>query len=226
MSIFRRKVSRHQIRIHADNVRNKDWIILLEAGTIVGPTPEKLRVARSTQERKVVKKRDIFAARDLLPRPGRLRSAHPCRVLLSAALQIRSRPQARAAAGRGDRDIDRARAAGRHQRAAAVVRAGRAAAGPAGDPDAVEGIRIPGGRDAGCARLDRLLIDRAIAFWLFPSPRRGVGGDLRLERGEPGEGLSELQLIGDSGTDGRAGFLGRDPPPRRRHASIRVHIRP
>jgi hypothetical protein len=60
MSIFRRKVSRHQIRIHADNVRNKDWIVLLEAGTIVGPTPEKLRVARSTQERKVVKKYDIF----------------------------------------------------------------------------------------------------------------------------------------------------------------------
>jgi hypothetical protein len=60
MSIFRRKVSRHQVQIHADNVRNKDWIILLEAGTIVGPTPEKLRVARSTQERKVVRKRDIF----------------------------------------------------------------------------------------------------------------------------------------------------------------------
>jgi hypothetical protein len=60
MSIFRRKVSRHQIRIHADNVRNKDWIVLLEAGTIVGPTPEKLRVARSTQERKVVKKYDMF----------------------------------------------------------------------------------------------------------------------------------------------------------------------
>jgi hypothetical protein len=60
MSIFRRKVSRHQIPIHPDNVRNKDWIILLEAGTMVGPTPEKLRVARSTQERKVVRKRDIF----------------------------------------------------------------------------------------------------------------------------------------------------------------------
>ena len=60
MSIFRRKVPRHQIRIHADNVKNKDWIILLEAGTIVGPTPEKLRVARSTQERKIVKKYDIF----------------------------------------------------------------------------------------------------------------------------------------------------------------------
>jgi len=28
VSIRRRSVSRHQIRIHADNVRNKDWIIL------------------------------------------------------------------------------------------------------------------------------------------------------------------------------------------------------
>jgi hypothetical protein len=53
-------VGRHQIRIHPDNVRNKDWIILLEAGTIVGPTPEKLRVARSTQERKIIRKYDIF----------------------------------------------------------------------------------------------------------------------------------------------------------------------
>src|SRR5207302_6876563 len=60
MGIFRRKVSRHQIRIHPDNVRNKDWIVLLEAGTIVGPTPDKLRVARSTQERKVVRKYNIF----------------------------------------------------------------------------------------------------------------------------------------------------------------------
>ncbi len=60
MGIFRRKVARHQIQIHPDNVRNKDWIILLEAGTIVGPTPDKLRVARATQERKVVKKHDVF----------------------------------------------------------------------------------------------------------------------------------------------------------------------
>ena len=31
-------------------------------------------------------------------------------------------------------------------------------------------------------------------IWLFPSPRRGEGGDPRLERGEPGEGISALQL--------------------------------
>jgi hypothetical protein len=38
----------------------KDWIILLEAGTIVGPSPEKLRVAKATLERKIVKKYNIF----------------------------------------------------------------------------------------------------------------------------------------------------------------------
>jgi hypothetical protein len=56
MSIFDRKLQNHFIRINPNNATNKDWLILLEAGTIVGPSPGKLRVARSTQERKVVKK--------------------------------------------------------------------------------------------------------------------------------------------------------------------------
>src|SRR3954447_13245393 len=60
MGLFRRKVSTHLIRIHPDNATSKDWIILLEAGTIVGPTPERLRVARSTLERKIVRKRDVL----------------------------------------------------------------------------------------------------------------------------------------------------------------------
>jgi hypothetical protein len=55
MQMFQRKVPNHFIRINPDNATNKDWMILLEAGTIVGPSPGKLRVARSTQERKVVK---------------------------------------------------------------------------------------------------------------------------------------------------------------------------
>jgi hypothetical protein len=55
MSIFRRKVP-GLIRIHPDNATNKDWVILLEAGTIVGPSPDKLRVARATLERKIVKR--------------------------------------------------------------------------------------------------------------------------------------------------------------------------
>jgi len=60
MGIFRRKVPSHLIRIHPDNTTNKDWIILLESGTIVGPSPERLRVARSTLERKIVKRYNIL----------------------------------------------------------------------------------------------------------------------------------------------------------------------
>ena len=52
------------VPIHPDNisnkVSNKDWVILLEAGTITGPSPQRIRVARWMQERKIVKKRDIF----------------------------------------------------------------------------------------------------------------------------------------------------------------------
>jgi hypothetical protein len=39
---------------------SKDWVILLEAGTIVGPSPDKLRVARSTLDKKIVKNYDIL----------------------------------------------------------------------------------------------------------------------------------------------------------------------
>ena len=60
MGIFRRKVPSHLIPIHPDNAANKDWIIVLEAATIVGSSPEKLRVARSMQERKIVKRYDIL----------------------------------------------------------------------------------------------------------------------------------------------------------------------
>jgi hypothetical protein len=56
MGMFRRKVPRHFIPIHPDNVASKDWIILLEAGTIVGRSAEKLRVAAATQDRKIVRK--------------------------------------------------------------------------------------------------------------------------------------------------------------------------
>ena len=56
MSLFQRKEPTHLIPVNPENAASKDWVILLEAGTIVGPSPEKLRVARSTQEKKVVKK--------------------------------------------------------------------------------------------------------------------------------------------------------------------------
>ena len=55
MMFFRKEIPSHLIPIHPDNLASKDWIILLEAGTIVGPSPERLRVARTTQERRIVK---------------------------------------------------------------------------------------------------------------------------------------------------------------------------
>jgi len=60
MGFLRRKVPTHYIPIHPHNVSNKDWIILLEAGTIVGPSAEKLRVAQATLEKTVVKRYNIF----------------------------------------------------------------------------------------------------------------------------------------------------------------------
>src|SRR5262249_12368792 len=63
MGIFRRRVPSHYIRIHRDNVVKADWIILLEAGTIVGPTPEKLRVAKATTERSIATRHTIFLRR-------------------------------------------------------------------------------------------------------------------------------------------------------------------
>ena len=62
MSILRRKVPTHYIPIHRDNIDKNDWIILVEAGTIVGPSAgnEKLRVAHATLERKIVKKYNLL----------------------------------------------------------------------------------------------------------------------------------------------------------------------
>jgi hypothetical protein len=60
MGIFRRAIPKNLVRIHQDNAASKDWVVLLEAGTIVGPSPERLRIARTTQERKIVKRYNIF----------------------------------------------------------------------------------------------------------------------------------------------------------------------
>jgi hypothetical protein len=60
MGIFRRKAPSHLVRVHPDNAKKKDWIILLEAGTIVGPSPERLRIARAMQDRKIVRKYNIL----------------------------------------------------------------------------------------------------------------------------------------------------------------------
>jgi hypothetical protein len=60
MGLFRRRVPSHFIPIHPDNTASKDWLIVLEAGTIIGPSPAKLRVARATQERTIVRKYNIL----------------------------------------------------------------------------------------------------------------------------------------------------------------------
>jgi len=60
MGFFRRKVPINYVPVHPDNIAKQDWIILLEAGTIVGPSAEKLRVALATKEKKIVRKYNIF----------------------------------------------------------------------------------------------------------------------------------------------------------------------
>jgi len=60
VGFFRKKASNDMVPIHPDNIGNKDWMILLEAGTIIGPSPQRIRVARWMQEKKIVKKYDMF----------------------------------------------------------------------------------------------------------------------------------------------------------------------
>jgi len=60
MGIFRRKVPHDYVPIHPDNIGTNNWIILLEAGTIVGSKAEKLRVAKATLEKKIKKKYNIL----------------------------------------------------------------------------------------------------------------------------------------------------------------------
>jgi hypothetical protein len=56
----RKKTSNDLVPIHPDNIGGNDWVILLEAGTIIGPSPQRIRVARWMQEKKIVKKHDMF----------------------------------------------------------------------------------------------------------------------------------------------------------------------
>ncbi len=60
MGFFRKNTSNDLVPIHPDNISSNDWVILLEVGTIIGPSPQRIRVARWMQERKIVKKYDMF----------------------------------------------------------------------------------------------------------------------------------------------------------------------
>lgn len=59
MSIFGRQRGT-LVPIHEDNAYTKDWLVLLEAATIVGHERDKLRVALTAQDRTLVKKRKLF----------------------------------------------------------------------------------------------------------------------------------------------------------------------
>ena len=67
---FLRKDANHLIPIHSDNAASNDWIILLEANTIVGAPGGKLRVARTTQERKIVTRLAGFQRKPFLEIEG------------------------------------------------------------------------------------------------------------------------------------------------------------
>ena len=60
MGLFRKKTLNHLIPIHPDNVGNKDWVILLETGTIVGPARHRIRVARCMQEKNIFRKSNML----------------------------------------------------------------------------------------------------------------------------------------------------------------------
>jgi len=60
MAFLRRKSRRHLIPLHRDNARSEDWLIVLEANTIVGSAREALRVACATRERKIVTRFNSF----------------------------------------------------------------------------------------------------------------------------------------------------------------------
>ena len=48
------------VPINADNANSRDWLVLLEAATVIGQQRDKLRVALTTKERRVRKKRSLF----------------------------------------------------------------------------------------------------------------------------------------------------------------------
>ena len=70
MGLFLTKEPIHLIPVNSQYATSNDWVILLEAGTIIGPSPERLRVARSTLERKIVKKYKFMRAKHFLVLEG------------------------------------------------------------------------------------------------------------------------------------------------------------
>jgi hypothetical protein len=63
---------------------SNDWVILLEAGTIVGPSPDRLQVAKSTLEKKIVKRYNLFfRTKHFLGVEGMIHEFTPCIFVLN-----------------------------------------------------------------------------------------------------------------------------------------------
>jgi hypothetical protein len=88
MGVFGKRTPSHLIPVSPDSAASNDWVVLLEAGTIVGPSPDRLRVAKSTLEKKIVKRYNFFLRATHFLDVGRIRSTNSRRVFLSSTLQI------------------------------------------------------------------------------------------------------------------------------------------
>ena len=120
MGFFRKRTSNDLVPIHPDNIGNKDWLILLEVGTVIGPSPQRIRVAGWMQEKKIVKKYDMFLRTNyFIVIEGynpRIHAVYFCPQLFPPRLG-----QAGAVGRGGNRPIDRARGRGSRRRASSLV---------------------------------------------------------------------------------------------------------
>ena len=178
MGLIRRKVPRHFVQIHPDNVATNDWVILLEAGTIVGRPAERLRVAAATLEKKIVTRRNIFLRKThYLVLPGydpRIHALYFCPQLYKLELE----QQARSLGGRGNRSTARPLGAQRGRGKAPAVRtAGTSAQRACGrqhrqDKPRQSGGRGPGAehRGVGQRRLDDVTRIDDVSFAISAAP--------------------------------------------------------
>jgi hypothetical protein len=98
MGLFKRTVPSHLVPVHRHNAA-KDWVILLEAGTIVGPSPERrvrARYAGATDYQEVT-----FAARPARFPMWTATTRASMRSTLPATLPLRSDKKS-SRAGRGE----------------------------------------------------------------------------------------------------------------------------
>jgi len=66
MRMFHKHDRRDLLPVHPENVRHQDWVILLEANTVVDGSGQRLRVARTSQAREVIKSYWPFGPRFFL----------------------------------------------------------------------------------------------------------------------------------------------------------------